>query len=144
VCANQGAAAGGQGRAPGGGAALGGRRGGARARLRRNDGELEDGARLSELEEGEEVHALVLRLLQQRVDPAVVAVHIAEGAHVPEHARSLEWIGVLLAPGNGGVRKGNIGHHHSGNSGHGLEENRSVQNLSLCQWTPLKKSESIE
>ena len=57
--------------------------------LRRNDGELEDAAGLAQLEEGEEVHPLVLRLLQQRVDPAVVAVHAPERAHVAEHASSL-------------------------------------------------------
>ena len=31
---------------------------------------------------GEQVHALVLRLLEQRVDPAVVAAHEAERAEV--------------------------------------------------------------
>ncbi len=40
-----------------------------------DDGHSEDEAWLSQLQESEEVHPFVLRLFQQRVDPAMVAVH---------------------------------------------------------------------
>jgi len=38
-----------------------------------------------QLEEGHEVHPLVLRLLEEGVDPAVVLLHPAEGLEVPDH-----------------------------------------------------------
>jgi hypothetical protein len=49
-----------------------------RPHLRGDDGEAKDEAGLSQLEEGEEVHPLVLGFLEERVDPAVVAVHVPE------------------------------------------------------------------
>ena len=84
---------GGGGGAQAGGAMGGLRRGGFNGSggcLCRNDGKLEDPARLAQFEEREEVHALVLRLFQERVDPSVVSVHSPERAHVSQHSRGLK------------------------------------------------------
>ena len=40
---------------------------------------------LCHLQECHEVHPLVLRLLQQSVDPSVVSLHPAEGVEVADH-----------------------------------------------------------
>mmetsp|Transcript_34096 Transcript_34096/g.88482 ORF Transcript_34096/g.88482 Transcript_34096/m.88482 type:complete len:306 (-) Transcript_34096:283-1200(-) len=69
----------------------------------------EKGARLAHLEERQQVHALVLRLLQQGVDPAVVALHPAQAVHVAEHAG-----------------------HHPGHTGHGLQKDGSRHPLVRC------------
>lgn len=45
----------------------------------------EDEAWLTQLQESEQVHALIFGLLQQRVDPAVVTPHTAQRLHVTQH-----------------------------------------------------------
>jgi len=51
----------------------------------------EDEARLAQLQEGEQVHALVLSLLQQCVDPAIVTPHAAQRLHVAQHPTNHPW-----------------------------------------------------
>ena len=51
----------------------------------------EDEARLTQLQEGEQVHALILGLLQQRVDPAIVTPHAAQRFHVTQHPTNHPW-----------------------------------------------------
>ena len=46
-------------------------------------------SRLTQLEESKKMHALVLSLLKECVDPAVVAVHLTEGAQMAKHPCSL-------------------------------------------------------
>ena len=46
---------------------------------------------LLERQEGEQVHALILSLLQQRVDPAMVALEAAQGSQVPQHGPHHAW-----------------------------------------------------
>lgn len=53
--------------------------------LRGEDHRLHEPARLAHLHERQEVHAFVVRLFQQRLDPPVVPLHAAEGAEVAEH-----------------------------------------------------------
>ena len=53
--------------------------------LRAEDGESEPKPGLLEAHEREEVHALVLRLLEEGVDPPVVAREGAERDHVAQH-----------------------------------------------------------
>ena len=55
--------------------------------------------RPTELEEGEEMHPLVFRLLKKRVDPAVVPVHLAsaQGAEVADHTSTLVCKGGISA-----------------------------------------------
>ncbi|KXH63971.1 hypothetical protein CNYM01_13806 [Colletotrichum nymphaeae SA-01] len=50
------------------------------------DHDLHEPARLRHLHERQEVHALVEALLEERLDPAVVALHAAQAAEVAEHA----------------------------------------------------------
>ena len=59
--------------------------------LAEQDHAPEEEARLAQLQEGEEVHALILGLLQQSVDPAVVPPHAAQAAHVPQHPPHHPW-----------------------------------------------------
>ena len=51
----------------------------------------EENSRPSELHEGHQVHPLVLRLLQEGVDPAVVPFHLPQRLKVPHHAGSEAW-----------------------------------------------------
>ena len=53
--------------------------------------ELEHWARSPQLEEGHQVHPLVLRLLDQSVDPAVVPLHLPQRLQVTNHPRSEAW-----------------------------------------------------
>jgi hypothetical protein len=62
-----------------------------------HDRSTEYRARIAQLQERQQVHPLVLGLLQQRVDPAVVAVHVTEGAHMAKHARSLQKFKQIIA-----------------------------------------------
>ena len=48
----------------------------------------EEKSRPPELHEGHQVHPLILRLLQQGVDPAVVPLHLPQRLEVPHHAGS--------------------------------------------------------
>ena len=48
----------------------------------------EERSRPPELHEGHQVHPLILCLLQQGVDPAVVSLHLPQGLEVPHHAGS--------------------------------------------------------
>lgn len=50
------------------------------------DHDFHEPARLRHLHERQEVHALVEALLEERLDPAVVALHAAQAAEVAEHA----------------------------------------------------------
>ena len=52
-----------------------------------DDAGFEERARPAELQEGHQVHPLVLRLLDEGVDPAVVPLHVPQRAQVPDHAR---------------------------------------------------------
>ena len=62
----------------------------------------EENSRPSELHEGHQVHPLVLRLLQEGVDPAVVPLHLPERLEMTDH------------PGS-----------EARNPGHGLQEDTS-------------------
>jgi hypothetical protein len=62
------------------------------------------GTGLGHFEEGQEVHALVVGLFQQRFYPPVVALHAAHTVQVAEHAC-----------------------YHSGDSGDGFEEDVSMK-----------------
>ncbi len=50
-----------------------------------HNGGLEESSRVPEFEGSEEVHALVLCLLQEGVDPAVVALEKSQGLEVTGH-----------------------------------------------------------
>lgn len=54
--------------------------------LRAQNHNLHKPSRLTHLQEGEEVHALVVRLLEQRLDPAVVPLQRPQRAQVPQHS----------------------------------------------------------
>lgn len=54
--------------------------------LRAEHHETHEPARLSHLEECEQMHALVVRLLEQRLDPAIVALHAAHRVQMAKHA----------------------------------------------------------
>ena len=61
------------------------------------DGDSERKTRPAELEEGEEMHPLVFRLLKKCVDPAVVPVHLTQGAEVADHTSTLVCKGGISA-----------------------------------------------
>lgn len=78
--------------------------------LRADDEYLHEPARLAHLEEGQEVHALVVRLLEQRLDPAVVALQTPERVEVSQHAG-----------------------HHARHGRDGLEEDETAEPLCFGQ-----------
>ena len=51
----------------------------------------EEEAWLAQLQEGEQVHALILSLLQQSVDPSIVLPHASQGSHVAQHPPNHPW-----------------------------------------------------
>ncbi|CRJ86145.1 hypothetical protein BN1723_000082 [Verticillium longisporum] len=53
--------------------------------------DLHEPARLRHLHKGQQVHALIVRLLEQRLDPAVVALHATKAAEMAEHASDHAW-----------------------------------------------------
>lgn len=59
--------------------------------LRGKDHEPHQSARLVHLEEGEEVHALVVRLFEQCLDPPLVGLEAADGVQVAEGSRHHAW-----------------------------------------------------
>jgi hypothetical protein len=59
--------------------------------LRADDHGLHKPAGLAHLHKGEKVHALVVALLEEGLDPAVVAAHAAEAVEVAEHAAHHAW-----------------------------------------------------
>ena len=59
--------------------------------LSTEDHEFHKPAGLSHLEEREEVHTFVVRLFQQRFDPAVVSLHPPEAMQVPKHTGDHAW-----------------------------------------------------
>jgi hypothetical protein len=65
---------------------------------------------LLELHEGEQVHALILSLLKQGVDPTLVTTHQAQGVKVAQHAGNHAW-----------------------HTGHGLKEEHTLNPLGLQQ-----------
>lgn len=71
-----------------------------------------EGTGFGHLEEGQEVHALVVGFFQQRFDPAVVALHTAHTVQMAEHACD-----------------------HSGDSGDGFEEDIPVE-IIVSRWRP--------
>mmetsp|Transcript_20354 Transcript_20354/g.49185 ORF Transcript_20354/g.49185 Transcript_20354/m.49185 type:complete len:218 (-) Transcript_20354:300-953(-) len=77
--------------------------------------------RLLELDEGEEVHPLVLRLLEQSVDPPVVAVHAAKRPKVPQHPR-----------------------RHPRDARDSLEEDGAVEHLVVCHLPEPVAGEGVE
>mmetsp|Transcript_31849 Transcript_31849/g.105597 ORF Transcript_31849/g.105597 Transcript_31849/m.105597 type:complete len:204 (-) Transcript_31849:92-703(-) len=50
-----------------------------------DDGHPKERARLAQRERDQQMHALVLRLGQQRVDPAMVPAHEPQRSHMPQH-----------------------------------------------------------
>lgn len=73
------------------------------------DHEFHEPAGLGHLEECEEVHALVVGLLQQRLDPAVVPLHPSEAVEMAKHAG-----------------------HHSWDASHGFEEHEPDEPLAFA------------
>jgi hypothetical protein len=71
-----------------------------------------EGTGFGHLEEGQEVHALVVGLFQQSFDPAIVALHAAHTVQVAEHAC-----------------------YHSGYTSNGFEEDVSVE-VVVSRWRP--------
>jgi len=59
--------------------------------LAEKDEASEDGSGLPHLHEGEQVHALILRLLQQSMDPPVVSLHGSERPQMPQHCSAHAW-----------------------------------------------------
>ena len=55
--------------------------------LRANDHEFEDGSRFPESESREEMHPLVLSLLEEGMDPPVVTSHVPQGGEMTGHGR---------------------------------------------------------
>ena len=55
--------------------------------LRANDHEFEDGSRFPESQSREEMHSLVLGLLKEGMDPAVVTSHVPQGREMTGHGR---------------------------------------------------------
>ena len=71
--------------------------------LREHDNEPLEKSRLGDLDEGHQMHALVLGLLHQRADPAVVIDHAPQAVQMLDGAAD-----------------------HAGNSGHGFQHNCAV------------------
>eukprot|EP00960_Hanusia_phi_P009095 262805-Hanusia_phi.AAC.1 len=86
-----------------------------------NDGRAESVAGLLELDEREQVHALVLGLLEQRVDPSVVAIHAAQRAEMTKHPR-----------------------RHSRHRRHRLEEADSANDLGLGELAEAEAREGVK
>lgn len=84
------------------------------------DHDLHEPAGLGHLEEGEQVHALVVRLFEQRLDPAVVALHPAQRVQVAEHAG-----------------------HHAGDAGYGLQEHHADQPFPLAHGVGLGSGHGV-
>lgn len=59
--------------------------------LRAEDHDFHEPAWFGHLEEREEVHALVIRFLQQRFNPPVIPLHPAQRMEMPEHACDHSW-----------------------------------------------------
>mmetsp|Transcript_34099 Transcript_34099/g.106757 ORF Transcript_34099/g.106757 Transcript_34099/m.106757 type:complete len:230 (+) Transcript_34099:298-987(+) len=56
-----------------------------------NDGCAESVAGLLELDKREQVHALVLSLLEQRVDPSMITIHATKRSEMAEHSCCHSW-----------------------------------------------------
>mmetsp|Transcript_55326 Transcript_55326/g.135504 ORF Transcript_55326/g.135504 Transcript_55326/m.135504 type:complete len:349 (+) Transcript_55326:279-1325(+) len=95
--------------------------GGHEEALRHHDGRPEHRPGLLQLDEGQQVHPLVLGLLEQRVDPPVVPVHPPQRPEVPQHPR-----------------------RHPGHPRHRLQEDGPVHHLARRQLAKVVEGEGVE
>ena len=95
--------------------------GSAKANLTSDHRGTEDGTGLLELDEGEEMHTLVVGLLEEHVEHASIALHIAKGGEVTDDSSN-----------------------HTRDSGVSLQEDRPIQDLLGCDLTTVPASGGIK
>ena len=100
-----------------------------------NNGGPEQASGIAECECGEQVHALVLCLLQEGVYPAVVAPEVPQGTKVPRHCSNHAW----SRWGGGGAEL--VEHHSTGPVQHALtwHPGNRLQEDDACEPFPFIK-----
>mmetsp|Transcript_46065 Transcript_46065/g.74223 ORF Transcript_46065/g.74223 Transcript_46065/m.74223 type:complete len:247 (+) Transcript_46065:268-1008(+) len=90
--------------------------------LRSNHCCTEPRPRLFDGDKSEQVHALVLSFLQERVDPTVIASHVAQRRQVPQHATRHAWYASHSLEEDDAVHDHLLGHGGGGVAGQRVKE----------------------